>query len=73
MKALVLLAAAVMASGASAMVGPQGPLPVQQEIKLAGNPNVGPNGTNVNSQGKSGAPGGSWGAPGQTPNPNPGK
>ena len=39
----------------------------------AGNPNLSPNGTNVNSNGKSGAPGNSFKAPGQTNNPHPSK
>jgi hypothetical protein len=37
------------------------------------NPNLLPNGTIEQSNGASGAPGGSFGAPGQTNNPNPGK
>jgi hypothetical protein len=45
----------------------------QMRSITAGNPNIGPNGTNVNSNGASGAPGNSFGAPGQTNNPNPGK
>jgi hypothetical protein len=39
----------------------------------AGNPNELPNGTISQSNGASGAPGGSFGSPGQTNNPNPGK
>jgi hypothetical protein len=37
------------------------------------NPNLLPNGTIEQSNGASGAPGNSFGAPGQTNNPNPGK
>jgi hypothetical protein len=73
MKAIALLFTAATVVGVSANTALQVPVQAQKEIRLAGNPNIGPNGTNVNSNGSSGAPGGSWGAPGQTPNPRPGK
>jgi hypothetical protein len=45
----------------------------QMSAITAGNPNLLPNGTIDSSNGASGAPGGSFKAPGQTTNPNPGK
>ena len=45
----------------------------QMATITAGNPNELPNGTIATSNGASGAPGGSFKAPGQTNNPNPGK
>ena len=46
---------------------------LQLDKIVAGNPNTLPNGSNQNSNGASGAPGNSFGSPGQTNNPNPGK
>ena len=42
-------------------------------VVAGANPNIAPNGTNVNSSGASGSPGGSFKSPGQTTNPNPSK
>jgi len=74
MKTLVLSLATLAAFSVAASAAPTKLNKAQMDQVVAGaNPNIAPNGTNVNSQGRSGAPGNSFGAPGQTNNPNPGK
>jgi hypothetical protein len=69
--AVAILAIATMASLANA--APVKLTMEQLKVITAGNPNLNPNGTIDQSNGASGAPGNSFGAPGQTPNPQPGK
>lgn len=62
---LVLAGLAVVALAGSAVAEPVKLSKEQMEQVVAGsNPNIAPNGTNVNSNGKSGAPGNSF-HPGQ--------
>ena len=73
-KAVVLSLAILGAFSVGASAEPVKLSKSQMDQVVAGdNPNIGPNGTNVNSNGRSGAPGNSFKAPGQTNNPNPGK
>jgi hypothetical protein len=74
MKALALSLVALGALSVAANAEPVKLSKAQMDQVVAGaNPNIGPNGTNVNSNGASSAPGNSFKAPGQTNNPNPGK
>jgi hypothetical protein len=73
MKTLAVSLAVLGAFSMAASAAPTRLTPAQMDQVVAGNPNTLPNGTNANSNGASGAPGGSFRAPGQTTNPNPGK
>jgi len=60
MKSLVLSAALLGAVSLSAAAAPTQLSKAQLDQVVAGNPNTLPNGTNANSNGASGAPGGSF-------------